>query len=95
MQAVIEQKSWPILGQIYLSMIEYPKHDWHAAFGHRRLCYRRVTAGTIILNLLYNSLRYFDINEDIFQFYYNIFVKIPLNTFSNNNLPINWCQMAI
>ena len=51
MQAAMKQKSLLMLGQMYLSMIEYSKHDWHAAFSHKRLCYRRATAGTFILNL--------------------------------------------
>ena len=55
MQAVMKQKSWPMLRQMYLSMIQYPRHDWHAAFGHKRLCCKRATAGTFILILLYND----------------------------------------
>ena len=45
MQAVMKEKS---------SIIEWPKHDWHAAFVNKRLCYRRATAGTFILNLSYS-----------------------------------------
>ena len=41
---------------MYLSMIEYSKYDWHAAFGHKRLCCRHATAVTFILNLLYKGL---------------------------------------
>ena len=52
MQAVMKQQSCPIVGQMYLWIIECPKHDWHAAFGHKRLCYRRAIARTLILNLL-------------------------------------------
>ena len=37
---------------MYFSMIEYPKHDWHAAFGLKRLWYRCATAGNLILNIL-------------------------------------------
>ena len=55
MQAVMKQKSCLMLGLMYLSIIECPKHDWHAAFGHKRLCYMRATAGTFILNLLYTT----------------------------------------
>ena len=36
-------------------MIEYTKEDWHAAFGYKRLCYRRATAGTFVLDLLYSE----------------------------------------
>ena len=53
--AVMKQKSWLMLGQMYLSKVEYSKNDWHASFGHKRLCYRRATAGTFILNLLYTE----------------------------------------
>ena len=42
-----------MLAQMYFSMIECPKHDWHAAFGHKRLCNRPHAAGSFILNLLY------------------------------------------
>ena len=40
---------------MYLLMIEYPKHDLHAAFGQERLSYRRDTADTFFLNLLYSG----------------------------------------
>ena len=53
MQTAMKQKSLLMLGQMYFSMIEYSKHDWHASFGHKRLCFRRATAGTFILNLFY------------------------------------------
>ena len=33
MQASMKQKRLMMLGQMYFSMIEYPKHDWHVAFG--------------------------------------------------------------
>ena len=56
MQAIMKQRICPMFGQMHLSMIEYPKHDWHAAFGHKRLCCRRATAGTFILNLLYKVI---------------------------------------
>ena len=39
--------------KVYLSMIECPKYDWHVAFCYKRLCYRRATAGTFVLDLLY------------------------------------------
>ena len=52
-QAVMKQKSCPMLGQMYFSVTECPKHDWNAAFGHNRLCYMRATVGTFLLNLLY------------------------------------------
>ena len=42
-----------MLGHMDILMIEYPKYYWHVAFGHKRLCYERATAGTFILNLLY------------------------------------------
>ena len=54
MKAAMKQKKIEILVQMYLSMIEYPKDDCDSAFGHKRLCYSRATAGTFILNLLYN-----------------------------------------
>ena len=38
-KAIMKQKELVMLGQMYLPMIEYPKHDWHSAFGHRWLCY--------------------------------------------------------
>ena len=44
-----------MLGHMDISIIEYPKYHWHVAFGHKRLCYERATAGTFILNLLYMS----------------------------------------
>ena len=44
-----------MLGHIYLSMIEYPKWYCHVGFDHKRLCYKRATAGTFILNLLYKD----------------------------------------
>ena len=49
MKAVMKQKRLLMLGQMQLSMIEYLKHDWHSAFGHKRLCYSRATAGTFYL----------------------------------------------
>ena len=55
MKAAMKQKRLVRLGQMFLTIIEYPKHDWHSVFGHKRLCYRRATAGTFILNLLYNK----------------------------------------
>ena len=55
MKVAMKQRRLAILGQMYFSMIEYPKHDWHSAFGHKMLCYSRATAGTFILNLLYYS----------------------------------------
>ena len=51
MQAVMKQNICSMFVQMYLSMIEYPKHDWHAVLGHKR----RATAGSFILNLLYCS----------------------------------------
>ena len=56
--AVTKEKHQVILGQIYLLMIEYPKHDQHVVFSHKGLCYRRATAGTFVLDLLcrYRSL---------------------------------------
>ena len=53
MKAAMKQKILVLLGQMYLSMIEYPNHDWHSAFDHKGLCYSRATAGTFNLNLLY------------------------------------------
>ena len=53
MKAAMKQKRLLMLGQMYLLMIECPKHDWHSAFGDKRLWYSRATAGTFILNLLY------------------------------------------
>ena len=35
-------------------MIECPKRDWLVLFGHQGLCYRRTTAGTFVLDLLYS-----------------------------------------
>ena len=40
---------------MYLSMIEYQKHDWCSVFGKKRLCFSRATAGTFSLNLVYCS----------------------------------------
>ena len=37
---------------MYLSIIEYPKYYWLVAFGYKRLCHERFTAGTFILKLL-------------------------------------------
>ena len=51
MKAAVKQKRLAMLDQMYLSMIECPKHDWHSAFVHKRLCYSRATNGTFILNL--------------------------------------------
>ena len=90
MQAVMKPKSWPILDQIYLSMIEYPKHDWHAAFGHKRLCYRRATAGTFILNLLYSAFLIWNENRLVVK-------KMLKSVFLKNNvgnlkhLPLQYC----
>ena len=53
-KAAMKQKRFVILVQMYLSMIEYAKHDWDSEFGHKRLCYSRATAGIFILNLLYS-----------------------------------------
>ena len=30
-----------MLGQVNLSMIKYQKHDWHSAFGYKRLYYKQ------------------------------------------------------
>ena len=30
-----------LLVKMLMSMMEYPKHDWPSAFGHKRLCYRK------------------------------------------------------
>ena len=43
------------LGMIYISMIKYPKYSKHSAFCHKELGYRRATAGTFVLDLLYNQ----------------------------------------
>ena len=51
-KAAMKQKRL-VMCQMYLSKIEYPKHDSHSAFGHKRLCYSRATFWTFILNLLY------------------------------------------
>ena len=51
-KAAMKQKRLVMLDQMYLSMNEYQKHDWQSAFGYKRLCYSRATAGTFILNLL-------------------------------------------
>ena len=56
MKADMKQKRLVMLGQIYLSMIEYQKHDWYSAFGQKRLRYSRAMARTFILNLLYMSI---------------------------------------
>ena len=53
MKAAIKQKKFMMLSQMYFSMIEYPKFDWYSAFGHKRLCCSRATAGTFILNLFH------------------------------------------
>ena len=53
-KASMKQKRLVMLGQMYLSIIRYPKHDWDSAFGNKKLCYSRAMAGTFILNLLYN-----------------------------------------
>ena len=37
-QAVMKQKSCLMLAQMHISINECPKHDHHAAFGHKRLC---------------------------------------------------------
>ena len=36
------------VGSVYISMIEYPKNKWLSAFGYKRLCYNRTTAGTFM-----------------------------------------------
>ena len=38
MKAAMKQKRLVMLVQMYLSMIDYPKHDWHSAFGKKRGC---------------------------------------------------------
>ena len=55
-EAATKQKRQVMLGHIDISMIEYLKHYWDVAFGHKRLCYERATAETFILNLLYISV---------------------------------------
>ena len=35
MKAAMKQKRLVMLGQMYLAMIEYPKHDWHSGFGEK------------------------------------------------------------
>ena len=57
MKTAMKQKILLMLGQMYLSMIECPKHDRDAAFRHTRLCYRRATVGTFFLNLFYSPNR--------------------------------------
>ena len=54
-KAAMKQKRLVMLGQMYLLTIEYPKHDWHSAFGHKRVCYSRAMLETYILNLLYRQ----------------------------------------
>ena len=49
-----------MVGQTYLLMIKCPKYDWLAAFFYKKLCYRRATAGTFVLDLLY-SLKIYSI----------------------------------
>ena len=58
-KATMKQKSWLMLGLMNFSMIEYPKDTLHSSFGHKRLCYKRATAGTFILNLLYCLIKNF------------------------------------
>ena len=53
---------------MYLSMIDYPKRDWHPALGHKRLCYNRATAGTFILSLLYIPSKKQNFREFAFRF---------------------------
>ena len=52
MKTAVKQRRLLMLDQMYLSMIEYPQHDWHTVIGHKRLSYRRATAGPFILKLL-------------------------------------------
>ena len=57
------------VGQIYLSMIECPKHDQHVVLCHKWLCYRRATAEKFVLNVLYWKEPYFRNNKYNFRFY--------------------------
>ena len=41
------KKNRQMLGQIYISMIESPKHDWHVSFCPKGLFYWRATAITV------------------------------------------------
>ena len=42
-----------MLGHMYLSMNEWPKFYWLVLFGHKRLRYKRDTAGIFLFKLLY------------------------------------------
>ena len=56
MQAVTRPKKLVMLGQIdqvYLSMIECPKHDWRVSICHKGLCYNRNNCLVPTLFLLY------------------------------------------
>ena len=56
------KNNWVILVYAYLSMIEHPKRDWHISFYQKGLCYRRATAETFILDLLYTRKERFSDN---------------------------------
>ena len=60
-----------------ISMIEYPKYYWHVAFGHKRLCYERATAGTLIFRLLYTAVYYLDLNDLYNRPFLPLFWKMP------------------
>ena len=76
-------------GQISLLKIECQKHDWHVEFCHKKLGYRRATAGTFAFNLLYRKGTVFTridrariiLNFDFWWKYYSK-VKIKNNTSS-------------
>ena len=57
MKATKKQKRQLIIGHTDISMIECLKYYQDVAFGPKRLCYERATAGTFILNLLYRGRR--------------------------------------
>ena len=91
-----------MLGQMYLSIIECPKYAWHAAFGHKRLCYRSATAGTSIFSVLcteskvgiYETIEKITTNSYSDQSVQSTFIA----TLANFSLCFNWngwCRLVI
>ena len=76
-------------------MIEYQKHDCYSAFIQKKKavlqpCYNRATAGTFILNLLYNVLiiekMLFFLNSISSRIFPSVFVKSLQFSYSAENI---------
>ena len=77
-KAPMKQKRLVMFGQMYLSMIECPKHYWHTAFSHKRLCYWRFFLFSMLSDLLIYSTWYYRIFPAIITLeqYYVVLIVI-------------------